>query len=49
MRVKLCHHLKENGIMCHSPALRGRIYCHSHLDFHRRLVRRMRNLRRRQS
>jgi hypothetical protein len=48
MQVKLCHHLKNNGTMCQLAALRRRIYCHFRQEFHQRLSRRMRNLRRRQ-
>ncbi len=31
--VKHCRHLKEDGIACHSPALRGESYCHFHLRY----------------
>ena len=31
--VKRCRHVKEDGIACHSPALRGESYCHSHLRY----------------
>jgi len=47
MLIKFCHHLKQDGTMCRLLAVRGRIYCHFHLETHRRLARRMRNLRRR--
>ena len=30
--TKLCHHVKEDGISCYSPALRGG-YCHFHLRY----------------
>jgi hypothetical protein len=33
MKVELCHHVKEDGISCHSPALRGRGYCFFHLRY----------------
>ena len=29
--VKLCHHVKEDGVFCHCPAVGGRQYCYSHL------------------
>ena len=29
--VKLCRHVKEDGIFCHCPALGGRQYCYRHL------------------
>src|SRR5271167_1883007 len=31
--VKHCRHVKEDGIACHSPALRGESYCHFHLRY----------------
>ncbi len=31
--VKHCRHVKEDGIACHSPALGGESYCHSHLRY----------------
>ncbi len=31
--VKHCRHVKEDGIVCHSPALRGESYCHFHLRY----------------
>jgi len=31
--VKRCRHVKEDGIACHSPALRGESYCHFHLRY----------------
>ena len=30
MSVRLCNHLKEDGILCGSPALRGRKLCYFH-------------------
>src|SRR5208337_3829918 len=33
LMTKLCHHVKENGISCHSPAVRGEGYCHFHLRY----------------
>jgi len=32
MSVRTCDHLKEDGVFCHSPALRGRNYCYFHLN-----------------
>lgn len=31
MSYKYCHHVKENGTLCRSAALRGRDYCYFHL------------------
>ena len=31
--AKHCRHVKEDGIACHSPALGGESYCHSHLRY----------------
>jgi len=31
MELRTCDHLKEDGIYCQSPALRGRDYCYFHL------------------
>ena len=31
--VKHCRHVKEDGIACGSPALRGQSYCHFHLRY----------------
>ena len=31
--VKHCRHVKEDGIACGSPALRGENYCHFHLRY----------------
>jgi len=33
--VRHCRHVKEDGIVCHSPALRGQSYCHFHLRYKR--------------
>ena len=43
MPVKLCHHVKEDGISCHSPALRGLGYCHFHLRYKGHRLRTWRN------
>src|ERR1035441_6458684 len=32
MELRTCDHLKEDGIYCQSPALRGRDYCYFHLN-----------------
>ena len=32
MSVPTCDHLKEDGVYCDSPALRGRNYCYFHLN-----------------
>jgi hypothetical protein len=32
MEVRTCDHLKEDGVYCNSPALRGRDYCYFHLN-----------------
>jgi hypothetical protein len=29
--VKLCRHVKEDGVFCGRPALRERLYCYQHL------------------
>ncbi len=39
MALKLCHHIKENGIWCGSAALHGRDYCYAHLIFRGRRMR----------
>src|SRR5271165_615652 len=39
MAIKLCHHIKEDGILCKSAALHGRDYCYSHLTFRGRRMR----------
>jgi hypothetical protein len=31
MSIKLCQHIRENGIFCQSAALRGRNYCYFHM------------------
>jgi len=31
--AKHCRHVKEDGIACHSPALRGESYCYFHLRY----------------
>ena len=31
MELRTCDHLKEDGIYCQSPALKGRDYCYFHL------------------
>ena len=43
MPVELCHHVKEDGISCHSPALRGLGYCHFHLRYKGHPLRTWRN------
>jgi len=48
MLVKLCHHWKEDGVMCRAVALRGRLYCHFHQEARRHQARRLRYQRRRQ-
>jgi hypothetical protein len=32
MELRTCDHLKEDGIYCQSPALKGRHYCYFHLN-----------------
>ena len=32
MEFRTCDHLKEDGVYCNSPALRGRNYCYFHLN-----------------
>lgn len=39
MVIKLCHHIRENGILCNAAALRDRDYCYSHLTFRGRRMR----------
>jgi hypothetical protein len=39
MAIKLCHHIKEDGICCKSAALHGRYYCFFHLTFRGRRMR----------
>ncbi len=43
MPVKLCHHVKEDGISCHSPAVSGLGYCHFHLRYKGHRLRTWRN------
>jgi hypothetical protein len=33
--VRHCRHVKEDGIVCQSPALRGQSYCYFHLRYKR--------------
>jgi hypothetical protein len=40
MPFETCRHVKEDGIYCGSPALRGRKYCYSHLMQRGRRLRR---------
>ena len=37
MSIPLCGHLKEDGALCGSPALRGKKLCFYHHDDHQRL------------
>src|ERR1019366_3786963 len=32
MEFRTCDHLKEDGVYCNSPALRGRNYCYFHIN-----------------
>ena len=32
MSFRTCDHLKEDGVYCNSPVLRGRNYCYFHLN-----------------
>ena len=41
--IKHCRHVKEDGIPCGSPALRGESYCHYHLRYKRYPLRTWRN------
>jgi hypothetical protein len=34
-RIRLCTHIKVNGVPCYSPALRGEVFCY----FHQRMIR----------
>ncbi len=43
MPVKLCQHVKEDGISCHSPAVSGLGYCYFHLRYKGRRLRTWRN------
>jgi hypothetical protein len=38
MKVRLCHHIFDNGKFCHAVALRGHIRCYHH---HQAMKRRM--------
>lgn len=29
--IPLCHHIKDDGVRCGSPALRGKVLCYFHL------------------
>ena len=46
MPVELCHHVKGDGVSCHSPALRGQGYCYFHVRYKGHPLRTWRNLRR---
>jgi len=37
--IKHCRHVKEDGIACGSPPLRGESYCHFHLRYKGRRLR----------
>ncbi|HME32088.1 MAG TPA: hypothetical protein VKG65_04985 [Terriglobales bacterium] len=39
MAIKLCHHIKQDGIWCRSAALQGRDYCYFHLTYRGRRMR----------
>jgi hypothetical protein len=41
--VNYCRHVKEDGIPCGSPPLRGENYCHFHLRYKRYPLRTWRN------
>jgi hypothetical protein len=45
MQYETCHHIKEDGAYCGSPALQLRKYCHHHLIARGRRLRRARALR----
>lgn len=32
MSIRTCACLKPDGVLCHSPALRGKEFCYFHLD-----------------
>jgi hypothetical protein len=32
MLIRTCDHLKEDGVYCDSPALRGQNFCYFHLN-----------------
>ncbi len=40
MPFETCHHIKEDGVYCASPALRGRKFCYRHLMHRGRRLRR---------
>jgi len=46
MSVPICHHLKEDGVYCGSPALNGRNYCYFHLNLRGRRLKSARARRR---
>src|SRR5450631_2100247 len=46
MSVPICHHLKEDGVYCGSPALKGRNYCYFHLNLRGRRLKSARARRR---
>ena len=46
MSVPICHHLKEDGVYCGSPALKGRDYCYFHLNLRGRRLKSARARRR---
>ncbi len=35
-RVKLCQHVKDDGVLCGSPALKRRSCCYFHIELRRR-------------
>ena len=39
MKVRICHHVLDNGKLCQAIALRGHIHCHHH---HQAMQRQMR-------
>jgi len=49
MPVPTCDHLKEDGVFCSSPALKGRKYCHFHLNLRARRLKAARARRRGQN
>ncbi len=46
MSVPICHHLKEDGVYCGSPALKDRDYCYFHLNLRGRRLKAARARRR---
>ena len=46
MPVRTCDHLKQDGVYCGSPALKGRNYCYFHLDLRGRRLKAARARRR---